>query len=136
MGTETKYILKYIFILFQIARVQPMVPEVSVFSQTSNSGGSRRPLRTVNNFEKSVEDSLGRTIPSKKAPMPHQPPIRGEFRTSSDISKLVNSLVRGQLELRIPCLLFCARTISCLWNRRSILCRFWSYQNFQTSPIP
>ena len=66
-----------------------MVPEVSVFSQTSNSGGSRRPLRTVNNFEKSVEDSLGRTIPSKKAPMPHQPPIRGEFRTSSDISKLV-----------------------------------------------
>jgi len=71
-----------------IARVQPMVPEVSVFSQTSNSGGSRRPLRTVNNFEKSVEDSLGRTIPSKKAPMPHQPPIRGEFRTSSDISKI------------------------------------------------
>ena len=101
-----------------------MVPEVSVFSQTSNSGGSRRPLRTVNNFEKSVEDSLGRTIPSKKAPMPHQPPIRGEFRTSSDISKLVNSLVRGQLELRIPCLLFCARTISCLWNRRYTLCRF------------
>ena len=78
-----------IIILFQIARVQPMVPEVSVFSQTSNSEGSRRPLRTVNNFEKSVEDSLGRTIPSKKAPMPHQPPIRGEFRTSSDISKLV-----------------------------------------------
>ena len=91
MSTETMYayIFWNIFILFQIARVQPMVPEVSVFSQTSNSGGSRRPLRTVNNFEKSVEDSLGRTIPSKKAPMPHQPPIRGEFRTSSDISKLV-----------------------------------------------
>ena len=87
------YIFWNIFILFQIARVQPMVPEVSVFSQTSNSGGSRRPLRTVNNFEKSVEDSLGRTIPSKKAPMPHQPPIRGEFRTSSDISKLVGFFI-------------------------------------------
>ena len=48
-----------------VAQIQPMVPELSVFSLNSNSPGSRKPLRTLNNLEKSVEDSLCRTIHSK-----------------------------------------------------------------------
>ena len=60
-----------------VAQIQPMVPELSVFSLNSNSPGSRKPLRTVTNLEKSVEDSLCRTIHSKKTPMPHQLPIQG-----------------------------------------------------------
>jgi hypothetical protein len=60
-----------------VAQIQPMVPELSVFSLNSNSPGSRKPLRTLTNLEKSVEDSLCRTIHSKKTPMPHQLPIQG-----------------------------------------------------------
>ena len=60
-----------------VAQIQPMVPELSVFSLNSNSPGSRKPLRTLTNLEKSVEDSLCRTIHSKKTPIPHQLPIQG-----------------------------------------------------------
>lgn len=70
-----------------VARVQPMVPEVSVFSHTSEPrvvNHHRQPLTPTNGrrCERSVEDSLCRTIPLKKAPNPHQPPMRADFRAS------------------------------------------------------
>lgn len=68
-----------------VARVQPMVPEVSVFSHpsTTESRLHRQPLTPTNGRrERSVEDSLCRTIPLKKAPRPQQPPMRADFRAS------------------------------------------------------
>ncbi len=78
-----------------VARVQPMVPEVSMFSN-GNSEVRRQPLRSLNEtpkhsrVEKSVEDSLCRTVPGKKPPLPSQPPMRGDYR-SPELSKYVNN---------------------------------------------
>ena len=72
-----------------IAQIQPMVPELSVFSLNSNSPGSRKPLRTLTNLEKSVEDTLCRTSHSKKTPMPHQLPIQGRVNERLSWEQLV-----------------------------------------------
>ena len=89
--------LLFFTMYFKVARVHPMVPEVSVFSHYSNPE-SRQPLRPVNeapsksrlrNAEKSrTEDSLCRTVPIKKPPRPEMPPVRLDFKPS-DISKYV-----------------------------------------------
>ena len=55
-----------------------MVPELS-------TGPRRHPLRNVN----SIEDSLSKTIPSKKQPECQQRPLREEFKSPSEFSRLV-----------------------------------------------
>ena len=61
-----------------VARIQPIVPEVSMVSH-------RQPLGVLNGQrgEKSYEDSLCRTIPANAPPQPQQPPLRGDFRTQN-----------------------------------------------------
>ena len=59
-----------------------MVPELSVaqYSET------RQPLGAVNrinnHYEKSVEDSLYRTLPSNTGPKPHAQPTLSNFRAT------------------------------------------------------
>ena len=66
-----------------VARIHPLVPEVSVVSHYREA---RQPLGSLNGqqqqyrYEKSYEDSLCRTIPACAPPQPQQPPLRGEFR--------------------------------------------------------
>ena len=68
-----------------VARIQPLVPEVSMVSHYRES---RQPLGPLNGQqqqpfyrpEKSYEDSLCRTIPMAAPPQPQQPPLRGEYR--------------------------------------------------------
>ena len=69
-----------------VARIQPLVPEVSVVSHYREA---RQPLGSLNGqqqhhhqyrYEKSYEDSLCRTIPACAPPQPQQPPLRGEYR--------------------------------------------------------
>merc|ERR1712156_948307 len=57
-------------------RQQTMVPDVS-------TGPIRRPLQNLN----SIEDSLSKTIPSKKQPERQQPPVREEFKSPSEFSR-------------------------------------------------
>ena len=67
-----------------------MVPDVS-------TGPIRRPLQNLN----SIEDSLSKTIPSKKQPERQQPPVREEFKPLSEFSRLVISDL-PELDFREP----------------------------------
>ena len=59
-----------------------MVPELSVVQHSEN----RQPLgavnRITNHYEKSVEDSLYRTLPSNSGPKPHAQPTLSNFRAT------------------------------------------------------
>ena len=63
-------------------KFQAVVPELSVVQHSE----TRQPLgevnRITNHYEKSVEDSLYRTLPSNTGPKPHAQPTLGNFRAT------------------------------------------------------
>ena len=66
----------------QVSKFQAVVPELSV----AHHSETRQPLgavnRMTNHFERSVEDSLYRTLPSNTGPKPHAQPTLSNFRAT------------------------------------------------------